>query len=310
MKIITTSILLIVTLLLVPIFTYYFASPLGSLEWQVVNKLIIVLGCVWAYCFIVGELTANNSQVDKLWSLIPIVYTWIVAYYGGFSTRLVLMSVMVSVWGFRLTYNFSRHGAYRWKFWEGKEDYRWEILRQKKEFQPKWKWTLFNFFFISGYQNILILLFTIPSIIALQYNDTPISWLDYVATLLMLFFIVYETIADQQHWEFQSKKAEMIKDKEELVGDFKKGFLTKGLWSLSRHPNYFGEQAIWISFYLFGVSASGEIFNWSIVGCLLLVVLFQSSSTFGEEISASKYPEYEEYQKHVSRFFPMKRKTN
>lgn len=101
----------------------------------------------------------------------------------------------------------------------------------------------------------------------------------------------------------------MIRNKEELDGDYKKGFLTKGLWSLSRHPNYFAEQAIWISLYLFSVSASGEIFNWSIVGCLLLVVLFQGSSAFSEEISASKYPEYKEYQKNVSRFFPVKRKA-
>ena len=309
MKIITTSILLIVTLLVVPIFTYFFATPLGPFEWKVLKILLILLGFVWAYCFIVGELSGNNSQVDKLWSLIPIPYTWIVAHYGDYSPRLVLMSIMVTIWALRLTYNFSRHGAYKWKFWTGKEDYRWEVLRQKKEFQPKWKWTLFNLFFISGYQNILILLFTLPTIIALQFNSTPISWLDYMAAFLMLFFIIYETIADNQHWKFQSKKWSMIKNKEELYGDYKKGFLTKGLWALSRHPNYFAEQAIWISLYLFSVAASGEVFNWSIVGCLLLVVLFQSSSAFGEEISASKYPEYKSYQKQVSRFFPIKRKA-
>ena len=35
--------------------------------------------------------------------------------------------------------------------------------------------------------------------------------------------------------------------------------------------DYFAEQSIWISFYLFSVSASGQWFNWSIAGCLLLV---------------------------------------
>lgn len=308
MKIVTTAALLIITLLFVPIFTYFFAAPLGELEWQALNTLMILLGIVWAYCFIVGEISGNNSQVDKLWSLVPIPYVWIVAYYGDYSPRLVLMSIMVTLWALRLTYNFSRHGAYKWKFWTGKEDYRWEVLRNKKEFQPKWKWTLFNFFFISGYQNILILLFTLPTIIALQFNRAPLGWLDYLAAGLMLFFIVFETIADQQQWNFQTKKRNMINNKEELIGDYKKGFLDKGLWALSRHPNYFAEQAIWISLYLFSISASGSIINWAISGCLLLVVLFQGSSSFSEEISAGKYPEYEDYQKRTPRFFPLRRK--
>lgn len=309
MKIVTTASLLIITLLFVPIFTYFFAIPLGAIEWQALNTLMILLGLVWAYCFFVGELSGNNSQVDKLWSLVPIPYTWIVAYYGDFSPRLVLMSVMVTLWAIRLTYNFSRHGAYQWKFWTGAEDYRWEVLRKKKEFQPKWKWSLFNLLFISGYQNILILLFTLPTIIALQFNDTPLAWLDYLAAALMLFFIIYETIADQQHWNFQSKKWAMINNKEELTADYKKGFLDKGLWSLSRHPNYFAEQAVWISLYLFSISASGSIINWSISGCLLLVVLFMGSSAFSEEISAGKYPEYKDYQKRIPRFLPFGRKS-
>jgi steroid 5-alpha reductase family enzyme len=160
--------------------------------------------------------------------------------------------------------------------------------------------------FISGYQNILILLFTLPILVALQFNNTPLGLIDYLAAGLMLFFIAFETVADEQHWNFQSKKHYLIKNGEELTGDYKKGFLDKGLWAYSRHPNYFAEQSIWVSFYLFSVSASGQWINWSIAGCLLLIVLFQGSSDFSEEISTSKYPEYTDYQKRVSRFFPMK----
>jgi steroid 5-alpha reductase family enzyme len=160
-------------------------------------------------------------------------------------------------------------------------------------------------FFISGYQNALILLFTLPIIIALQFNDTPIGMIDYIATGLILFFIIYESIADQQQWNYQSKKMEYIKNGEDLNGDYKKGFLDKGLWAYSRHPNYFAEQAIWVSLYLFSVGASGQWFNWSIAGCLLLMVLFQGSSDFSEEISSGKYPQYNEYQKQVRRFLPI-----
>ena len=114
-------------------------------------------------------------------------------------------------------------------------------------------------------------------------------------------------IADNQHWKFQSAKWKKINNKEKLKGDFKKGFLDKGLWGISRHPNYFAEQALWVSFYLFSIAASGQWINWSIAGCLLLIVLFQGSSNFSEEISAEKYPLYKEYQKKVPRFFGFKK---
>ena len=307
MKIITTAILLGITLLAVPVFSYFFGTALGPAEWQALNALITVAALAVALTFITGELTQNNSQVDKIWSILPVVYVWIGASYGEFSPRLLIMAALVTLWGIRLTANFALKGAYQWRFWGGEEDYRWKILRQKPEFQPRWKWTLFNLFFICGYQNALILLFTLPVIVALQYNAEPLGILDYLTVVFMLFFIGYESLADLQHWKFQQRKWTMIRSGMQLEGDYKKGFLDSGLWARSRHPNYFAEQAIWVCFYFFGVSASGQWFNWSIAGCLLLILLFQGSSSFSEEISAGKYPEYRDYQQRVPRFLPLGR---
>ncbi|MBN1198288.1 MAG: DUF1295 domain-containing protein [Bacteroidales bacterium] len=305
----TTAILLVITLLVVPLISYLFGTAPGESEWEAIHTLLIILGVAVAYAFIVGELSGNNSQVDKLWSILPIVYAWVVASFGDFSPRLVLMSVLVTLWGVRLTTNFALKGAFSWRFWAGEEDYRWPLLRQKPEFKPRWRWTLFNLFFISGYQLTLILLFTLPMIIALQFNSVPLGIFDWVVAGLMLFFIGFETVADIQQWNFQSKKWAKIRAGEKLTGDYQKGFLDKGLWAYSRHPNYLAEQAIWVCFYLFSIPASGEWFNWSIAGCLLLIVLFQGSSQFSEEISEGKYPEYSDYQKRVPRFFPRGRKT-
>jgi steroid 5-alpha reductase family enzyme len=308
MKIITTAFLLGFTLIAVPVFSYFFGTGLGPAEWKALNTLLMITAIFAAYCFIAGELTGNNSQVDKLWSLLPIAYVWVVAGYGDYTPRLLLMSSLVTLWGIRLTFNFAMKGAYQWRFWSGEEDYRWQVLRQKPEFGSRWKWFLFNLFFISGYQNVLILLFTLPALVALQNNSVPLGILDYTAAGLMLFFIAFETLADMQQWNFQREKKSRIKAGGELTGGYQKGFLDKGLWAYSRHPNYFAEQAIWVSFYIFSVAASGQWFNWSIAGCLLLIVLFQGSSGFSEEISAGKYPEYAMYKKQVSRFFPFFRK--
>lgn len=307
MRIIPTAILLIITLLIVPAVSYYSGAALSPVAKQALLAVIMIAVTAMLCCFGIGELTGNVSQVDKLWSLLPIVYSWVVTSYGEFSMRLVVMSLLVTLWGLRLSYNFGKKGGYRWKFWQGEEDYRWQVLRNKPEFQSRWKWTLFNLFFISGYQNALVLLITLPMIVALQFNQHGIGLGDLVATGLMLFFIGYESLADKQHWEFQSKKLAAIKAGEERTPIFRKGFLDQELWAWSRHPNYFAEQAIWICFYCFSIAASGQWLNWSITGSLLLMILFAGSSKFSEEISAEKYPEYAEYQRRVPRFIPLRR---
>ena len=92
MNILRTALLLIITLVVVPIFSYYFGTPLNEVSIEALSLLIkICLGAI-IYCFVLGEITGNNSQVDKLWSLLPIVYVWVVAHYGGYSARLIVMA--------------------------------------------------------------------------------------------------------------------------------------------------------------------------------------------------------------------------
>ena len=301
--------LLAISLIACPLLYIFVGPALNPSQLETLKLLGLVAGCSALFCFVVGELTQNNSQMDKLWSLLPIAYTWIIAVRGGMNARLVVMAVLATLWGIRLTYNFARKGAYRLKFWEGEEDYRWKVLRAKKEFQPRWKWMLFNLFFISIYQNALVLMTTFPALVLMNV-DKPFGWLDGIAAALMLGFILYETIADEQQWAFQSAKWKMIKEGrklEDLPAPYNKGFNTTGLWGHSRHPNYFAEQAVWCCFYLFTIGGGIGIVNWSLIGALLLVVLFLGSSAFAEEISGAKYPEYTRYCRKVSKFFPGKR---
>ena len=55
----------------------------------------------------------RHSWVDRLWSIVPVVYVWIFAGYAGFAdARLDVMAVLVTLWGARLTFNFARKGGY------------------------------------------------------------------------------------------------------------------------------------------------------------------------------------------------------
>ncbi len=289
---------------------YFLVGPeLNDVQLETLKILLIIAGCSALWCFAVGEISRNNSQMDKLWSILPEVYVWIVAVRGGMHPRLVVMAILATLWGARLTFNFARKGAYSIKFWTGEEDYRWRVLRGKKEFSSRIVWALFDLFFISIYQNLLVLATTLPALISMTSKE-PFGVADAVAAVLMFGFIVLETVSDEQQWRFQTKKWGMInggKKLEDLPEPYSKGFNTTGIWSRSRHPNYFSEQSIWISFYVFSIGAGIGVFNWSFIGAALLVVLFIGSSAFGEEISSSKYPEYADYKKKVSKFIPWKK---
>ena len=298
-----TILLLIFTIIVVPLCTFYFGTPLSELQNIILfDHLTWLVAGVIAYCFIVGEISKNNSQVDKLWSIVPAVYVWDMTYLADWNARMVLMSVLVSIWALRLTYNFARRGAYTWKFWAGEEDYRWEILRKKPGFNKPLIWLLFNLFFISGYQNILIFLITLPILTAVGIN-TELNWIDYLLSFLIVVFVLLEYIADNQQYVFQTEKHRRILAGEPL-GDYEKGFIDSGLWGIVRHPNYAMEQAIWLVFYLFSVNVTGDWINWSVAGCALLIILFKGSSDFSEEISGNKYQGYAAYQKNVPRFIP------
>ena len=85
-----------------------------------------------------------------MWSIIPAIYSWIFAAYSGYNKKIIMMTLLPTIWGIRLTYNAWRRGYFSGglKFWEGMEDYRWEYVR-KNIIKNSILWILFNFFFIS-----------------------------------------------------------------------------------------------------------------------------------------------------------------
>ena len=262
--------------------------------------VIIVAAAASAACWVLSLITRDTSWVDRAWSIVPVIYVWIFtadALASGIdATRLVVMALLVTAWGVRLTFNFARKGGYT-----GTEDYRWAILRSRL---PAWLFQVFNLLFIVAFQMTLLVLITLPADVALR-NPAPFTGWDAVFTALFVALLVGETIADQQQWNFHQRK----KAAGGALGD---GFLSEGLFRYSRHPNFFFEQAQWWMFYAFGATAAvasgagflGGVVNASIVGPVLLTALFIGSTIFTESISASRYPAYAAYRRRTSMIVP------
>jgi hypothetical protein len=103
--------------------------------------------------FIVAEINRNYSQVDRLWSILPVIYNvhydvW--AHMNGLPTAKMdhIMALSV-IWGARLTFNYWRKGGYQ----VGSEDYRWNIVKDYVGPVPMF---FFNILFISLAQNVSV----------------------------------------------------------------------------------------------------------------------------------------------------------
>lgn len=254
--------------------------------------------CLWVFagvcagCWLLSVLTREYSWVDRIWSVVPVAYVGVFAGHAGFAdARLNLLFALVFLWGARLTFNYGRKGGYA----PGGEDYRWAVLRGR---MAPWQFQLFNLFFITLYQNVILLLITLPAWTALDHQ-APLGAADIVLAVAFLACLAGETIADQQQWNFHQRKK-----RETAAGRTPEPrFAQTGLFRFSRHPNFFFEQAQWWLVFLIGVSAAGAV-TWTIAGAVLLTALFVGSTIFTESITLGRYPEYADYQRRVSPIVP------
>jgi len=240
-----------------------------------------IAAAVTAACWLASLATREYSWVDRVWSIVPVVYLWVFAAHAH-DQRVTLMAILVTAWGVRLTFNFARRGGYA----PGGEDYRWQVLRGR---MPGWQFQVLNLVFIAVIQNAILLAITLPAWTATQH-PRGLGIADVVAALAFVVLLTGETIADQQRWAFHRD------------GRATKGVQRTGLYAYSRHPNYVCEIGQWWVVFAFGAIAAGTLVVPTIAGAILLTLLFIPSTTFTEEISASHHPDFEDYRRSTPMF--------
>lgn len=248
-------------------------------------NLWICLGVTFL-CWLASVITREYSWVDRIWSIIPIVYAWVFAVHAA-DARVTLVAVLITAWGIRLTFNFARRGGYA----PGGEDYRWAILRERL---PGWRFQLFNIGFIATYQNAILLLIVLP-LWTMSAHPGAVGLTEWALAAVFVAFLAGETIADQQRWAFHQRGSG--------------GVLETGLYRYSRHPNYFFEIAQWWVVFAFAVAAAGTVVLPTIAGAVLLTLLFIGSTIFTESISLKRRPEYAGYRRTTSMIVPWPRRS-
>jgi steroid 5-alpha reductase family enzyme len=143
---------------------------------------------------------------------------------------------------------------------------------------------LLNLTVIAPFQDTLLLLMVSPlymTNLTFTADEASLHRTDLLAAALFFFFLVIEMTADEQQYRFQTEKHVLIKLQHQRSGDYQRGFLTSGLFRVSRHANFFAEMCIWWSIYLFSVGSAGWL-NWTIIGPFTLTLLFQGSTWLTE----------------------------
>lgn len=232
------------------------------------------------------SLRLNNfSFVDITWSyslaFIAPIYAWLGA---GAGVRKGLALGIALVWSLRLgTYllmRIVRHHPH--------EDVRYAVLREK------WKDRLArNFFGFFQAQAVLILLLSVPILIACQNPAPDLGVIEIVGAVVWAIGVVGEAISDAQMNAFKRNPAN-------------KGRVCQvGLWRYSRHPNYFFEFVVWLGFWLF---ACGSPWGWITIYAPAMILYFLLRVTgipLTEECAVkSKGDAYREYQRTTSAFVP------
>jgi steroid 5-alpha reductase family enzyme len=232
----------------------------------------------------------NSSFYDPYWSVIPpaLGAYWMFHPAGQDAplARQVLVLSLVTWWGIRLTYNWGRH-------WRGldHEDWRYVDFRNKTG-KAYWLVSLGGIHFFPTVQ----VLASSAGLYLAMTGDAPLGPLDAVAAIVTAGAITIEMVADRQLHDFVSDKP---------APD---AILKSGLWSWSRHPNYFGEVTFWWGLCLFGLAAlSAPVAEtwWLFVGPVAMTAMFFFVSIpLIDERMLAKRPHYADHMKRVSRLIP------
>ncbi|MBS1529821.1 MAG: DUF1295 domain-containing protein [Bacteroidetes bacterium] len=256
----------------------------NSVWWLALYSLIacsLIMLAVWFW----AHRIKNAGVVDIFWSYnFPVIAIILLLLAPGFETRKLLICGMVVIAGGRLgTYILTRTVSHIHE-----EEGRYQQLR--KEWGPNPDWVFFWFFQGQALSNVIL---AVPFFVVCMNPSTTISLLEYAGAALWLISVVGESIADAQLRTF--KKALSNKGK----------VCSRGLWNYSRHPNYFFQWMIWMSYFVFALGSPYGYLAVISPAIILYLLLRVTGIPITEEQSIrSKGDAFREYQKTTSAFVP------
>ena len=277
----------VITNILISVLSFAFSYGIAHLTGSVIVKNAVLLAYVihWiayipAYVFQTEkfyDLTGSVTYLSVVWFVFLSTYQSISLNFGN-----LILVLLISIWTIRLgLFLFMRiHKA--------GEDKRFRTIKTSAS-------QFFMTFTISG------LWVTLCSMCALVAISSPeglvMNALTYVGIILFIIGFGIEIVADNQKTAFRSIEAN------------KDSFITSGLWSKSRHPNYFGEVLLWFAIAVISFSSLEGLQLITLISPVFTYILlvYVSGVRMLEDMNDKKWADneqYKSYKKNTPMLFP------
>ena len=242
--------------------------------------ILVLVTLLWLWSIIIK----NVAIVDLFWGFgFVVVNAFYIFISGELNARKILLLVLVTVWGLRLSIYLARRNI-------GKgEDFRYKEFRRKYGPERYWWFSFFQTFLLQG---SLIMIVSLPLLgVNVSARSNALNVLDYLGILVWLIGFTFEAGGDFQLSRFKQNS----KNKGKV--------LNTGFWRYTRHPNYFGDSAVWWAYALFSIAAGSY---WQIIGSIIMTLLIikVSGGALLEKTLDNTKPQYREYIQKTSSFLP------
>lgn len=232
--------------------------------------------------FIAAVIKKDNSIVDIAWGLGFVVIACVNLFISPISSaRQIMITCLIMAWAFRLAVHIFVRSKGRG------EDFRYA------QWRVEWgnKVILKSFLNIFMLQGFFMLMIAYPIIWVNHSAQKPLCVLDFLGLFVWLVGFFFESLGDYQLLKFKKDSSNQGK------------IITSGLWKYTRHPNYFGEAAIWWGIFL--MVGSNPYGLTTIISPIVITFLLLRIS--GVPMLEKKYkdnPEFMEYARKTNSFIP------
>jgi steroid 5-alpha reductase family enzyme len=249
--------------------------------------VLVLCSLLMVIAWRVQQSSGNSSWVDVCWTsgtgAAGIGLTLWPLHPGALTTRQIVVSLVAAIWALRLGSHIVRRAL------KGHDDPRYAKL--KESWGQSYGWKMFVFLQMQAASVFILACF----IMLAGRNPIPgLTALDIVAIVIAILSICGEALSDEQVRQFAKVPAN-------------KGKICEvGLWGWSRHPNYFFEWLIWVSYAVFALGWAWGGLAWLGPIVMYVVLVYGSGIPPTEEhMLRSRGDAFRDYQRRVSKFFPL-----
>ncbi len=231
---------------------------------------------------VVSRRLGKVAVVDITWGLVFVAIGWVAFAAGQHSARSLLLAVLVTLWGGRLAWHIRGRALGRG------EDPRYEKMLSEQPPEKRFRYALVRVF---GTQGVAAWFVSLPLQVAAA-TDSPLGWVAVAGVLVWLLGVTFESVGDAQLTAFKADPAN------------RGTVMDRGLWAWTRHPNYFGDSAVWWGMFVVAAGAWPGVLT---VLSPVVMTYFLAFATGARllESEMAKRPGYPEYQERTSMFFPL-----